>query len=725
MANTQDYVSYLDEQIGISPATSQEELQAAQTIEELMRDHNVEVSIEEFDAPSWGRLPYKILLVLLFVGMLLSGVGGVPVRLVGMLIAVASTIILALDHTGYASIFENFGPAGRSQNVIAYHKASGPLVTKGVRPIVVVAHYDSPHESFLYDSQISPYLTLIRKYSPYCVLAVGIIAFFQILGFLPAGFRRLIWLVGLVAALPPLVIGVGAIAERFARCTLGANDNRASVAALLGVLNAISPSDRVLDIQPKERPVEDEEPAGIRRGKEVLEQLGILPEGCEIEYVTHRGADATSTLSIARDEIVTAAAEADPSYVASDNSEAKDMLLSGTARLTLVEDAAEEISEEAAEDEAAEDEADVTAEVLDPNSTVPVPVEPQEQQPDATPDDASWGVSTYRPGVVDVARRAVLFDLPDPSEASSDPFATDPNAQRIQLGGAANQGGAGRYGAASEPAGNRFRPISELPELGDELDEPEGVEPAPAGQAEPKRFRLFGRRAVEPEESMSEWLGVDDDFDAKTDGREIGSWDNFDSDGRGGSGRPDRPTRWKGGAATRESLRLVDGEEPSEEELAEAVLSMNDDELLCHDIWCVALGSSDLDHAGMKAFLAEHRSDVRGAFVINLDCVGAGKLTILTKEGLGRTRRADRRISRLLKNAAADLHVELAEAAHDWATTDATPAMRKSMRGLTIMGKGENGLPAFSHTAGDVQDNIDPEQVATVANLVAEVIRRS
>ena len=65
MATTQDYVSYLDEQIGISPATSQEELQAAQTIEELMRDHNVEVSIEEFDAPSWGRIPYMVLLVLL------------------------------------------------------------------------------------------------------------------------------------------------------------------------------------------------------------------------------------------------------------------------------------------------------------------------------------------------------------------------------------------------------------------------------------------------------------------------------------------------------------------------------------------------------------------------------------------------------------------------------------------------------------------------------------
>ena len=695
MANTQDYASYLDEQIGISPATSQEELLAAQTIESLMRDHNVEVTLEEFDAPSWGRLPYMVLLVLLFVGMLLSGVGGIGLRVAGMLIAVACTVILALDYTGYASIFENFGPSGRSQNVVAYHKASGPLVTKGVRPIVVVAHYDSPHESFLYDSQISPYLPLIRRYSPYCVLAVAIIAFFQILGFVPAGFRRFLWLVGLVAALPPLVIGVGSIAERFARCTLGANDNKAAVGALLGVLNAVSPSDRVLEIhRPAPKSDEEEGPSTIRRGKEVIEQLGILPEGCEIEYVSHRGADATETLSMARDAIVAAAESSDPSLVVDDNSEAKDQLLQGTGRLTLVQDPVEETELEGD-----------TAQ-FDPNSTVPaqIPTLVDEPLPSETPEDAGWGVSTYRPGVSDVARRAVLFDLPDPSESESDPFAADSTGSHIQVGGAAaNQSMASRLNAASAGVANRFRPVAEI---ADELDEPD-VEDAPSYEPErPRRFRVFGR-------------------DRGTDSA-TGDWDGDDDFGNGGTpGNPDRPSRWKGGAAARSSLRLVDGEEPTEGELTEAVLSMNDDELLCHDIWCVALGASDLDHAGMKAFLAEHRTHIRGAFLINLCCVGAGQLTILTNEGLGRTRRVDRRISRLLKGAAADIHVELAEAKHNWGSTDATPAMRKSIRGLTIMGKGENGLPAFSRTAGDVQENIDLDQIATVANLVTEVIRRS
>ena len=72
--------------------------------------------------------------------------------------------------------------------------------------------------------------------------------------------------------------------------------------------------------------------------------------------------------------------------------------------------------------------------------------------------------------------------------------------------------------------------------------------PAPA-QEKPHRGigRLFGRKRKN-DDSMSEWLGVDDSFDAKSTGNDIGSWDNFD-DG------------WKGGAAgydgaTEEELRL-------------------------------------------------------------------------------------------------------------------------------------------------------------------------
>jgi len=173
-----------------------------------------------------------------------------------------------------------------------------------------------------------------------------------------------------------------------------------------------------------------------------------------------------------------------------------------------------------------------------------------------------------------------------------------------------------------------------------------------------------------------------------------------------------------------------DGDDPSDgavddDELRDAVLSMADDELISHDIWFVALGASNIDHAGMKAFLGKHRAAIRGAFLINLDCVGAGNLSALSREGLLNVRRADRRLMRLLSGTASDLHIPLTQVSYDQGTTDATSAMKQSVRAITLVGIGDTGMPALSHTAADTLENVDADQAALVAELVTEMIRRS
>ena len=310
------------------------------------------------------------------------------------------------------------------------------------------------------------------------------------------------------------------------------------------------------------------------------------------------------------------------------------------------------------------------------------------------PDDPEWGKTSFRPQLSSVARRASLFDLPDPSEGEADPFDTGAGAPVTQA--ASDQLSDDPLAPATQPDG------------------PETISTISASdleEAQPKKFGLFDklrgfvhRAPANDDESDDE--GYEDD--------ENGSW--------------------RGGAATRSGLRLVEGEgeadaeseeAPSEEDLRDAVLQLGDDALIAHDIWFVALGGSSLDHAGMRSFLARHRSEVRGCFVVNLDCIGAGALTALKNEGLELTRRGDRRIYRLLSGVAADLHTELALEPHDWADTDATPAMRRSLRGLTLMGLDANGLPALSKTADDVAENVSGDQAATVASMVTEMIRRS
>lgn len=1027
MAMTSDYIEYLDDQIGIAPANSEEEYQAAGILFDIFGAHGLEPKVQEFDAPSVVGFTYGIVLVLLFVGMLFSGIGGSTLRVIGGLLALVAGGLLISCYFG-KNLLEKFGPSVRSQNVIAYHKASGPLVSKGVRPIVIVAHYDTPREDILSKPAFAPRRSLIMRAAIYCVPVATVLGLFGAFLFIPEGARAFFWIIGLIASLPCLLWGVSTIASRFMPCTIGSNDNKASIATMLGVLECVSPSSDDLvprrQAAPEESPaagdgaaaasaqdaqaapmvaeeqgaveaIEPEQPvaapvpaklAAIRHGENTIRGLGMLPEDCEIEYVepaasADAGATAVGRAVRPRDDgFVEDEGYADFGMAAaprssSDQGDEPDMSQDAddsvyapveprSASMTAQEAAAtakklatsfahkvsgvvskirssassekggdegsldDAAGKEAATHEAEGVSAEATSEVArqadDAEKTVPngeavaldgetepikidkAPAEKDstgldvisEEEPGAdgtTPmtisqikavssdssdvtESSSWGKTEYQPSVVNVARRAALFDLPDPSHATVDPFGgtpadSKPKPMRIpsvdpsdfsstdfdrgsvssSRPRTATSDGPSTYVPSPVRLDTRARgavvsgvtdtgempvaPVSDDISVSSVLHKDEiGVIPSTKAphpndaHATKKKHHVFGRNKKE-QESMSEWLGVDEDFDAKKDGRAIGTWDNFDSDENGhGSSKPG----WKGGATRsggfdggedkkdpstlqfvprpdsvpdpsgsesrpanviQEPFGVIDGlasdvdsagipsdatdgaendasakkprlkllknnplshddedmgispedaaalaeqeaERKAEEEkrraerreearLRESILRMADDELLCHDIWFVALGASSLDHAGIKAFLSEYRTNIRGAFLINLDSVGAGVPTVLTEEGLGGKRKADRRLVKLLTSTADDLHCPLAKKPRAWADTDATPAMRRSIRAATIMGMDEGGGPAFSHTADDVPENIDELQLVDICDLVTEAIRRS
>ncbi len=240
MATTRAYTDYLNDQVDIAPVNSQEELQAAELIEGLFAQHGLDTQIQEFEAPVTAGLMPRIYLILLFLGILLSGILGTPVMVVGLVMAAVSFALHALAHYGNDPL-SALGPKARSQNVIGVHRATGPNVIKGNRPIVIVAHYDTPRESFLNGPQLAKWQPLIKRLSwPLSIIAV-VLALFQPLPFIPAPARHVFWVLGVVCALPLLLLGAAAVYERFAPCTSGASDNKASVAAMLGVLDMVRP----------------------------------------------------------------------------------------------------------------------------------------------------------------------------------------------------------------------------------------------------------------------------------------------------------------------------------------------------------------------------------------------------------------------------------------------------------------------------------------------------
>lgn len=284
-----------------------------------------------------------------------------------------------------------------------------------------------------------------------------------------------------------------------------------------------------------------------------------------------------------------------------------------------------------------------------------------------------------------VASRTSLFDLPDPSAQVDDPFATaqgpEPTSAPV---------------APSMPVASGAQPLETIS--------------APASAAPKPRKRglggLFGRKKKNDQDSMSDWLGVEDDYDAKKSGRGIGSWDNFEDDNDG----------WKGGATSSDGT--------SDEDMLSAVASMGDDELLGHDIWFVATGASDCDGAGMKAFLASHRDKLRGVFFINLESVGAGRLSVVTVEGEQQLLKGDRRIMNLVSKVCKSFHVDCGALEMPYAKTDAYAALEASRRALTIAGVDGTRL-ACARTEDDLPHNVNPTNIATVSEVVTEVIRRS
>lgn len=322
--------------------------------------------------------------------------------------------------------------------------------------------------------------------------------------------------------------------------------------------------------------------------------------------------------------------------------------------------------------------------------------------------------------------RSALLDLPDPSESPADPFAplgASTPAATPSVSPVVPPMNAAESPSAFEtispvapvtPVQAPVTPVQAPASSGFEVIGASDPLPATGGAVAPvsaytseKRKRgiggLFGRKK-KTEQSMSDYLGVGDDFDAKKSGRDIGSWENFEDDD------------WKGGARGPEGA--------TEEELRDAITSMGDDELLGHDIWFVATGASECGNAGMKAFLDTHRDKLRGVFLINLECVGAGQVMMVSTEGERRVLKGDKRIKSLVSKVSSAFHHEFGAVDMPYVTTDAHVAMDMSLRSLTIAGV-DGPRFACSHTEEDAPYNVDVDNINIVADVVTEVIRRS
>lgn len=844
MAMTREYLDLVENGIDIAPVGSQEEVQAAEFMLDAFEEHGLATELQDLSAPLYSRLIRGIALLVVCAAAVFCGLGGIGWAILGFLLALGFGAYLGADYLGQNPLGE-IGPKAESQNVIGVHRGEGPLAGRGVRPVVVLARYDTGREELLCKGGLAQLPPILNRIAPWCLIIVVVGAMLQLFQFIAGPALIVLWIITMVAALPLLALGINDVTSPFMSLTDGANDNKASLAALLGVLEDVVPTDedrlkkraaqlaraqaRSLRADADDDGIiweeyeayENAPVVGVRHGKQVLEAIGMLPPTCEIVY------EKPEPRLVVKRRPANVGADSEPGNTAEVFGVDGAVEAGGTGAQVVI------VGETPGPERSGERPAAGNTEPIRMAFEEEVVAEPHDMTPNqadqvVSSGEPNWGASEFDPSAERRTRRSVLFDLPDPSEDALDPFSsevedeTHPDDQPTELVTFPDRGEATEQveridvyvGEEREP--HRSRRSRRRGRGQDRNAAGRASEVAGEVKSEARKVihKLpFGRKKRE-EESLAEWLDVDEDFDARTEGEQIGTWDRFDDAGRGSDD-------WRGGAVRSEDARrrleaireraadleseieghgLVEGaaanadlagapevsaqiiedaagapggrvarifgearadaigaqlgeaaeeaaiasldtdpaaEEgavipdvevigaPTDDELTEAVLEMGDVNLVAHDIWFVCVGASALGHAGTKAFVEAHRRELRGCFVINLDSVGAGELTAITSEGYGDTRRDDRKIGRLVDVASKVLHIPVIDAAHDWEDTDATPALRRSMRGLTLMGTVGGKHRALANTAEDIVENVNPNQVVYASQLVSEVIRRA
>lgn len=274
-----------------------------------------------------------------------------------------------------------------------------------------------------------------------------------------------------------------------------------------------------------------------------------------------------------------------------------------------------------------------------------------------------------------------------------------------------------------------------------------------------KFFGKFRRKKEKKEESAHEWLGVDEDFDARSAGKARGSWESFreDDEWQGGAfggfkaRLPRREQEEDGSDAARSSGYRQSVPAVSSDAFAAALAAANaaaeasgnpvvpEDVHQSHEediqeiysfaagdinteVWFVALGSDLAGNGGIKAFLADHASDMRGAVIVNLEALGAGSLSYLEREGAIKQASCSPRMKRFIRKASQASGVDIHAERVDWRESPASYAQKHRMQAMTLVGM-DGKKPAYYAEADDILENIDAEALNRSANVVVELLK--
>jgi len=148
------------------------------------------------------------------------------------------------------------------------------------------------------------------------------------------------------------------------------------------------------------------------------------------------------------------------------------------------------------------------------------------------------------------------------------------------------------------------------------------------------------------------------------------------------------------------------------------------DNLQHTDLWFVATGCEESGQHGVRSFLQHYPFPRANTFVLNLDSLGQGELSVVVQEGMLWKHRADSFLLSLASQAdAADIGIDADPRTFHTINTDAQVALVRRFRTLTLMALEDGRLPHW-HWTTDRLENVQPELLERAARLAVGIARR-
>lgn len=285
------------------------------------------------------------------------------------------------------------------------------------------------------------------------------------------------------------------------------------------------------------------------------------------------------------------------------------------------------------------------------------------------------------------------------------------------------------------------------------------------------RFGRKGKNKKAEQESLNEWIGADEGYTAKGAGESRESWESFrDQDNSG---------KYEGGAFSIDNLRNLDvksigkrfgkagqasSDAPVDEsfdadetkgfsvtDVADAAENVDLDAVMSHpiesssdpaadiskamkhinefrhpgidtEVWFVGLGSEIGSNSGMNAFFDAHKDELDGAIIINLQALGAGRMSLIDKEGVLLPVKPSSRVKRFMRQAAERSKVGYGTAQLLSVETPGSFAIRRGYQAFSIVGV-KDGKPAYYAEKEDTLDNIDVKALEDASSFVMELLK--